>query len=532
MPHSLTNPFTPPGLPLASPPFAQPQAAAAFLAERGKNAALLPTLVSQCDALLAESGDGGELPAWIETLWPAALSCCEAAAVRYVRKPLPLADNELEAFRLSRRLWLGLALLCRKLAALQPESASLALQRAANALRQTLFIHVQAGHAVPVTLDEQLFALLVSSRAAGVLASATVDPLHPELGSASAGGYLAWAFLWRLLEPQRFNILQLNVLDRSFARWRELAKWQESRGDDPRARVVDLGRFAPPPLLPALKPRWLDVRSIVRKLRQRSEGLRAGESPEALKLGRELSAGACLRLLREVELALSGIRPANSGIADEVALVFGVEHIYALLTDHYLNPQKVGLEASRLAHQRLGMFGFDRVSQLSHAVSRLEVPGETWRADDPYLLRPAGQTPVRHAVGSLLACRLGGSPRLGCLSGLEMLDDGSLRASVQWFPGLPSALALARSPQEVRTPRQAVFLLQQDDLRQIILPPTLALRSGQAVALDDQTLGLVFPVELLERGCDFVRYALRPEKGEKTEQTGVEGEEQGAGGHL
>ena len=35
--------------------------------------------------------------------------------------------------------------------------------------------------------------------------------------------------------------------------------------------------------------RWLDVRKVERKIDQRIEALLAGESPESLKLGRELS---------------------------------------------------------------------------------------------------------------------------------------------------------------------------------------------------------------------------------------------------
>lgn len=509
----LVNPFTPAGLPPAAAPFARPELAAAHWQERGNDPAQLQSLVAQCDALLAANSPPQQLQTWIETLWPAAMVIAEAAAARYVRKPLPLADQELQLFRLSRRLWLGLALLCRQLAESAPEQAPLALQRAGNALRLAVYAHVQAGHALPAVLDQQLFALLAAAHARGGVSLAMPDPLLPALGAASVGGYLAWAFLWRLVEPQRFSILQLNLLERVFARWRELAKWQDGRSDDPKARVLDLSRFSGRPEELAGVPGWLDVRSIVRKLRQRSDSLRAGETPEALKLGRELSAAACLRLLREVELALAGIRPAGSGLEGEVALVFGAENIYALLTEQYLNPRKVSLDASRLAHQRLGMFGFDRVSQLSHTVSRIEVPGELWQAHDPYLLRPSGQTPVRHVAATLVACRVAGQLRLGSLQGLEMCDDGSLQAGLHWFSGEPQAGVLARPPQDVRAPRQAAFLLSNAETRQLILPATYSLRPGQPVMFEGTPSRSFLPSETLERGHDFVRYGLRPETG-------------------
>ena len=511
------NPFTPAGLPAAPAPWADPASAASQWRAQAHDPDSLQTLIAQCEALLADTPPAGALAPWIDALWPAAFAAAEAAASRHARKPLPLADAELQRFRQSRRLWTGLALLCGQLATREnsPEHAALARQRAANALRMAVFTHVLAGHAVPAVLDDLVLACLDACGHCDQLASAATDPLLPALGQGSPGGYLAWACLWRLIEPQRFNMLQLNVLDRAFSRWRELARWQTGRGDDPKARVIDLSRLGSHPL-PAGSPCWLDIRSLLRKLRQRSEALRQGELPEALKLGRELSASACLRLLRDVELSLSGIRSASATPDGPLSLVFGAEHAYALICDQFLNPRKQPPEASRLAHQRLGLFGFDRVSRLpgEGQTRRVEVPGETWQANAGLLYREAAHTPVRHAAGSLIASTLADGVRLGCLKGLEMREDGSLCGVAQWFAGPLRCAVLPRPPQDVHSPRQAAFLIDDERQPQIVLPHTLAVRLGQPLTLDTSPPTQVVPLEVLERGTDFVRYALRPAPGD------------------
>ncbi len=55
-------------------------------------------------------------------------------------------------------------------------------------------------------------------------------------------------------------------------------------------------------------PRWLDILAVTHKIARRIELLEDGEPPGSLKLGRELSAAAVIRLLADLDLHLR-IRP-------------------------------------------------------------------------------------------------------------------------------------------------------------------------------------------------------------------------------
>jgi hypothetical protein len=101
--------------------------------------------------------------------------------------------------------------------------------------------------------------------------------------------------------------------------------------DDPKAHSVDLAPLFGAPL-PAGIPRWLEVRKVERKIDQRIEALLAGESPESLKLGRELSGAACVRLLRQLEDSLQPQQTSASTEIGEIELAFGPEHAFNVLT--------------------------------------------------------------------------------------------------------------------------------------------------------------------------------------------------------
>ena len=138
-------------------------------------------------------------------------------------------------------------------------------------------------------------------------------------------------------------------------------------GDDPQGHSVDLA-----PLfgeaLPEGVPRWLEVRKVTHKIDQRIEALRQGESPEALKLGRELSSSACIRLLRELEASLEIYAQQSSTEIGEIELAFGADYAYAAFTGEMLVASgALDAGSATLAHQRVAMFGFDRVSTMPTA---------------------------------------------------------------------------------------------------------------------------------------------------------------------
>ncbi|MGE5471952.1 MAG: hypothetical protein ACM3X0_14230 [Bacteroidota bacterium] len=502
--------------PETGPPLAFPDAAGAkaWLEAQARTQPLLmlELLAGQVDAV-----DGTDLaPAQgielLNVLHGAILPVQASLEVRYTRKALPMPDDERRIFMAAQQLWtrLGIAYL-RRVPHFAPPEKCLPLQRAANAFRLAQYAHFLAACECPPLLDQLLFAVLVHAEGSGILRQPLSDPDYPHLPEAQLAGLVAWALLLRLIDPYRLTAPQLTVANRALSRWRELCSFQaEPERSAPGQLIPLVARFAGQ--IPDGAPQWLNIRSVMRKIRGRIDALRAGDTPEALKLGRELSNTACLRLLNDIEHRLQApamaTTPAKLG---DIALVFGGEHAYAVFTGERLNPDSgMDVKSQALANQRMAVFGFDQVSRLPTAVRKLHIPEEHWTRHDGRVTRPPGAG-ARRLAPCLVASLHGGQPRLGVLRGLLSDAAGTLKASLDWYPGQIEGCRL-RPPgrHDQKLPPIAVFLLRQAEQMSLILPPNAALRPGFGLAIEGSSIQHLIPGEVLDRGIDFVRYACRP----------------------
>lgn len=492
-----------------APAFADVNSARAWLATQpqAQPAHMLAALTLQIEAIDSAAEHSASVAiALLNVLRTAGIPSLESVEPRFTRKAIPLPAEDERNFELVQQFWtrLGIAYLRRAPDFPAPEQA-LPLNRAACAFRLAEYCHFQATRECPEFLDQLLFAVLDQASQSEVLHQALPDPDFPHLGQAHIAGHLAWAFLLRLIDPYRLSASQLVVANRAISRWRELGEFQLKFDADPKSRQVDLNRLAAQPL-PESVPRWLNVRPLVRKSRQRLEALKAGESPEALKLGRELSAAACIRLLAALNASLGSPEQPASTEAGEIELSFGCENAYAVIRGESLNPT-AGLDArsASLAHRRMAMFGFDRLSQMPTAVKALNVPGEIWHLVDGKAVRPAGPAGVRRLSPCLIAARRQGRPRLGVMLGLQSTAAGALAANLLWFEGVVEAGWMKQG--EVRIP---AFLLRNDTELSLLVPASAGLRLNQACAVEDCSIKQLLPTEVIERGMDFVLYACRP----------------------
>ena len=404
----------------------------------------------------------------LDLLRKAAVPGQDAIEPRYVRKALPMLDDDQRTFEVAQRLWLRLGMAYLRLTPhFAPAEKSKLLHRAACAIRMTEYCHFLAARECPNLLDQLLFAILDQAQTNAVLRQALPDPDFPHLVDTTIAGHLAWAFMLRLIDPYRLSAAQLAVANRVISRWRELATFQSMPDDDPKGHSVDLG-----PLfgenLPEGLPRWLEVRKITRKIDQRIAALQEGESPESLKLGRELSPAANIRLLRDIEASLETHGQHKSTEIGEIELAFGAEFAYAAFTGEMI-VQSGSLDASSatLAHQRTAMFGFDRVSTMPTAVKKLNVPSENWLLVDGKSIRPADRRGARRQSPCLIATTSLGTPRLGVMVGLQSIPGGALAADLQWYEERVEAGRLARpsGPPGQTLPITPVFLLHDGDQR-------------------------------------------------------------------
>ena len=266
--------------------------------------------------------------------------------------------------------------------------------------------------------------------------------------------------------------------------------------------------------LPAEIPHFLDMRVVVHKLAQRIKKLEDGESPEALKLGRLLSAAAATRLLKDVEKHLHPRRSVESTASVELDVVFGCEDAYGLLNNKTLNSLATEGAADRsLSYQRMAQFGFDRVSQMPTAVTKkLGIPSELWHLADGIATRARGTSERRLLAPTLIAARIaGGKPTLGVLTSLRADHDGCLSAHLRWQNGTVEAGTLKRlAPRGSKLVRVPAFLIMEEDEYSLIVPTDAGVRLGVVVELTSTSISQLMPTEILERGTDFVHYVAKP----------------------
>jgi len=445
----------------------------------------------------------------LNVLRSAAVPGQNAIESRYVRKALPMAAEDERSFDLAQKLWLRLGVAYLRLTPhFPPAGKCLPLQRAACAFRMAQYCHFLAARECPVLLDRLLFAVLDQAESAGVLRNALPDPDFRHLGEANIAGHLAWAFMLRLIDPYRLSAAQLTVANRAISRWRELNGFQVMPDDSPKAHSVDLAPLFGAPL-PAGIPRWLDVRKVERKIDQRIEALLAGESPESLKLGRELSGAACIRLLRQLEDSLQPHAAKPSTEIGEIELAFGPEHAFSVLTGEALNSSSLEASGAALSHQRLALFGFDRVSAMPTSVKKLTVPSEKWTLVDGKAVRPQDSEGARRLSPCLIASLRKEQAMLGVLEGLHTSASGFLTADLKWYEGpIEAGRLMGTSAQQSKQPITPGFLMHDGDQYSLLVPATAGIRLNVVHCFQGSSESRLLPTEVLERGVDFVRYAV------------------------
>lgn len=430
---------------------------------------------------------------------------------RFLRKPLPLLKEERDSLDAVLAFWNRLGVAYLRLAPhFGMAEKGLPLHRAAIAFRMAQFCHYQSCLACPPQLDQLLFAVLAQADSSDLLRQPLVDPEFPHLGEANIAGLLAWAFLLRLIDPYRLSAAQLTVANRALSRWRELCGFQAEPDPDPKAHAIDLAPMFHGPM-PEGIPRWLNVRSVIRKIHSRTEALKAGESPEALKLGKELSASAGILLLSDMERYLRSQPAQAETLVGDIELAFGAEHAFSIFTGEPLNPS-IAMDASStaIAHQRMALFGFNSVTQLSHAVQRVDIPSETWHHGGDQTWRVAPDGP-RLLAPCLIATIQDDVPRLGVLSRLLCHADDKLSATLSWYGESIEACTLQRPAAQAQAPapRTPAFLLHDRGEISLIVPMSAALRLDIGQALEGGSVEHLVPTRVLERGSDFIRYAYR-----------------------
>lgn len=496
------------------PAFDSPEGAASWLAAQpqAQPMIMLPMLRQQVQAIDAATGlDPALAIGLLDQIRLASIPHQDNLSARYSRKALPMLPEDQRCFELAYKLWASFAIAyLRRAPDCPPALQGIALHRAANDLRMTQYCHFLAARECPEVLDRLCFVTLAQAASRELLLQPLSDPGFPQMGESNCAGHLAWTFLLKLINPYQLSAVQLVVANRAISRWREMASFLASPDPDSSAKLIDLvDRLGSP--LPDGMPRWLNIRSVLRKIRQRVDALDTGESPEALKLGRELSAAACARLLRAMAEALRGKSTPTRMDDGSFDIHFGSEFAYALLTGQFLNDEGLDERGSSLAHQRVALFGFDRVSQVNTTVKKLNIPAETWQGIAGRATRQADVKGERRQAPCLVAAMMRGRPRLGIMDSLMVNVSGDLIADLNWFDDEIECGWIRNPPMMgARMPKQPIFLLQRTNLMSVVVPVAAGTRLDVPISLEGTSAQRIVPTEVMTRGIDFVRYVCHP----------------------
>lgn len=434
---------------------------------------------------------------------------------RFTRKALPLPPDAAEDFALTCRLWHALAIAyLRTIPARLGPDAKLPLHRAAVMLRQEQYFYFLAGYEVQDSVHQYLYDILLAAEESHLLREPVADP---DLGFAEdshIAGHIAWAFLLNAVNPYALSLGQLAVTNRALSRWRDLAGFQTIPGADAKAKVVALPFILPRIDMPDGALRWIDVRPVVRKLRKRAESLETGETPESLKLGRELTSLGCLALMHSLEKSLILVEPPDHRRSLPVSLAFGAEQAYVAIERRALNKSSLDAKSTSHSHDRVAVFGFDNVSGMVGAVENAQPESEVWEYSDDDVWRSTSEC-VRRQSPALVAlvAKEASATRLAVLQGLRVTHDGRLMGRLQLYHDHPVAARLRpATPLASKAPRVPAFLLTDDDdgTFSIVVPPTAGVRPQTGIALDDSPVEHLLVEDVIERGSDFVRYSCRP----------------------
>jgi hypothetical protein len=162
-----------------------------------------------------------------------------------------------------------------------------------------------------------------------------------------------------------------------------------------------------------------------------------------------------------------------------------------------------------MSHQRMAVFGFDNLAARADVVKRVDVPTEAWQTADGFVCRNP-EIGARLLSPCLVATPAvaGEAARLGVLTGLQVMLDGRLQARVQWYQQRVEAAWFRLDTMGAKVPKVPALVLGASEGVSVVLPATAGAKLGSRLSLEDSTIKLMALGAVLERGSDFVRYAV------------------------
>ena len=441
---------------LPPPEFADAAGAQAWIAQQKRSPGrYFDAAIDQLERLQSMPDAGFNRAQILEVLRRDTLMALAANRQRFAWHPRPLASSATAALNSNLRLWSAMItgyMQCAESLAETPGTdpawVAVAAHRATMGIRLAVEDHFFAGVEPPAMLWQWGLAIAQMTQAFGIADHAIADPCMPDIGQSTSLHQYVLLALAACCDPFGMNAAEHGLLQRLLIRWRDLPKLATAKSGDEKERWINL-RSLEQPAKEALKdPAWLEVSMVRSKLKKRLEALQAGETPESLHLGKDLTAPQWIasldRIRRKLREAYDPPAAHSAQVTGESVFVTAtVEDGFGLVSGYRYNANpKAGAAADRVLHDRMAIFG--RNSIISDVTSDRPKLGEEWIfgfEDDIGLRISANTDTVRLGVqiGQLVTIKRANVPQLGKITRAAVRPVGRTELSIQIFPGAPVA---------------------------------------------------------------------------------------------
>ena len=457
-------------------------------------------------------------------------------AKRFTNRALPMAENEVRAFRETIALWEEMRV--GYMRCLDPAGeggagvrgqAALVSQRALTYIGLKMFHHYRAYRQVPGRDWRLLHEAYAKAEALGVAEEPVKDYMNRDVHDTSPRIAYIRAVMMGACNPNELGQRQLTFVSFLLERWAEKVDVSTRPIDegDLTPLVIDLAGNRTAERIdeddnPAEEPRYLGTQRLAKSLRNRIGLLRKGESPAKLALGEDCVQPACEQLLvflyRQWCQARPGRGQERRRIADAAQVCYGLPAIHFYICGRAFRQPGQQRELSQKERQEIATFGRIRTSHEDDYGTEQGFALENWRLENDSaqglrMVRAASESGKRLSHGQLVSVRPVDSKNymLGQVRWLMTADNGDLHAGVRLLPGLPAETAVRPTGLNVMD-SPYVQALSLTAVPALEAPPTLVLPSGwykpkRVIEVFVDSPVRVRLAEIIERGSDFERVA-------------------------
>lgn len=484
----------------------------------------LNDLTEQLERIQGAEMDGFLRATLLETLRQESLLSLAKARHRFTYTVRPLPPEAFSTLTSCQRLWSGLItgyLQCAEefiSKSADPSWIAIAGHRALMAIKLALEDHFVAGVEPPPFLWQHALRIIEMCTELKLSGQTVSDPLFPDQGSSTCLHQYSILALTAFADPYGMTAVEYAAFKRLLLRWRDLCQFSATREDDSKRRWINLRLLETSPRNAAQNPLWLDISLVRSKLKKRIESLQAGESPESLNLGRDLSGADCVRLL---ETARKKLREAYDPAATSQPQVTGesiyvahdIEESFNLITGFRYNTNvKAGATSDRVLNDRMALFGHNSIIQDLSA----EKPkfGEEWAvrsSANNVINLTNSQDIVRSALqlGQLVTTRQNENIAVAKVTRGLQRQSSKIEISLRAYPGQPKAVEGHVFDQTGQMHFPLLLLPANAETKTpacVFLPSGIGSKVHQPVETNLTTPRKIRLTGLIERGTNFDCY--------------------------